>query len=185
MAEPKERAAHQLAAQCQSNGVIKAELDGWRASHVDWHLQLVGLMREVPRNIQLQNLRHKLPHNSWVGLLRMDSTNLTFAPGTYDDVVVFLLLHEQPAEVRKQTLRQALRVVKPGGRLVVIEFSKPYWWSPFRYLWWAFLGVFEPFALGMWREEIAAMVPTAYRDKVRQNERFFGGLFQKVTIDLS
>jgi len=136
-------------------------------------------------SIQLQNLKRKLSLQTSVGLRQMDSTNLRLSPGSYDDVVLFFLLHEQPAEVRKQTLREALRVVKPNGRIVIVDFAKPYAWNPFRYMWRVFLAVFEPFALGMWWHEISEMVPTAYRSKVRKDERFFGGLFQKVTIDLS
>jgi SAM-dependent methyltransferase len=66
--------------------------------------------------IQLQNLRRKLPQQCPVKLLAMNSVDLQFPDRSYDQVLLFFLLHEQPAEVRRRTLREAFRVLKPEGR---------------------------------------------------------------------
>lgn len=54
--EPRQKAALQYAAAFQANGAIQKELEGWKKSHINWHEQLIALIRETPRNIQLQAL---------------------------------------------------------------------------------------------------------------------------------
>ena len=65
--------------------------------------------------IQLRNLERKLPGTATqgtpVGLHRYDTAALGFADAQYDRALLFFLLHEQPAEVRRKTLSEALRVV--------------------------------------------------------------------------
>ncbi|HZJ07895.1 MAG TPA: demethylmenaquinone methyltransferase [Nocardioidaceae bacterium] len=58
-----------------------------------------------------------------------DGTRLPFADGTFDAVTIsFGLRNIVDAD---QGLRELLRVTRPGGRLVVCEFSHPTW-APFR-----------------------------------------------------
>ena len=56
--------------------------------------------------IQLQNLRRKLAASAPVALHQRNSTALGFADATYDQAVIFFLLHEQPPLVRKQTIAE-------------------------------------------------------------------------------
>ena len=102
--------------------------------------------------VQLQNTRSKLPAGAPVRLLAMNSTQLQLPDCSYDRALLFFLLHEQPANVRPQTLREAFRVVKPGGKVMIVDYAKPRWWQPLRYAWPPFLAALEPFALGLWRE---------------------------------
>jgi ubiquinone/menaquinone biosynthesis C-methylase UbiE len=132
--------------------------------------------------IQLQNVRRKVPAASPVRYFNMDACNLKFPSGQYDSALLFLLLHETPMDVRLKALEEAFRVVKPGGKVVIVDFSKPQWWNPFRYLWAIFLSIFEPFALDMWWNDIRTLLPAAVRNRRIDRESFFGGLFQKVTI---
>ena len=129
--------------------------------------------------IQLKNLKWKMPARTPVRLIRMDSTDLKFAAGHYDSVLLFFLLHEQPAEIRRRTLAEAFRVLKPGGKLVIIDFARPFWWNPLRYLWRVFLAVFEPFALGLWDGDITALFPAKARV---ERTTAFGGLYQKLVV---
>jgi len=75
--------------------------------------------------VQLDNLARKLARDPRVGLLHGDSAALDMGGAAYDRALLFFLLHEQPAEVRRRTLREALRVLKPGGRLAILEFGVP------------------------------------------------------------
>jgi ubiquinone/menaquinone biosynthesis C-methylase UbiE len=65
--------------------------------------------------IQLANLRRKLAPGAPVDLVHRDASDLGFADHSYDRVVLFFLLHEMPLEVRRRTLAEAVRVLKPAG----------------------------------------------------------------------
>jgi ubiquinone/menaquinone biosynthesis C-methylase UbiE len=127
--------------------------------------------------IQLKNLKWKLPPRTPARLLRMDSTALSLPDARYDWVLLFFLLHEQPEAERAKTIREALRVLKPDGKLVIVDYGKPCWWNPLRYLLPPFLALLEPFALSLMRRPIAALLPP---DMSVRRESFFGGLYQKV-----
>jgi ubiquinone/menaquinone biosynthesis C-methylase UbiE len=132
--------------------------------------------------IQLQNLRDKLPAEAPVRLLTMDSTRMELPAGAYDRALVFFLLHEQPASERRQTLREVFRVVKPGGKVVIVDYARPHWWNPLRYLWRPVLAILEPFALDLWRDDIGAWTPPSRSSAARmKSQRLFGGLYQVMT----
>ncbi|HUR51985.1 MAG TPA: demethylmenaquinone methyltransferase [Mycobacteriales bacterium] len=64
-----------------------------------------------------------------VALVAGDGLALPFADGTFDAVTIsFGLRNVQDTD---RALRELLRVTRPGGRLVVCEFSHPTW-KPFR-----------------------------------------------------
>jgi ubiquinone/menaquinone biosynthesis C-methylase UbiE len=131
--------------------------------------------------IQLANLRGKLPPEAPARLLPMNSADLGMPADSYDRALVFFLLHEQPRSVRQRTLAEVARVVKPGGKIVVIDYARPRWWNPLRYLWGPVLALLEPFALDLWRHELAAWLPAACRSALRKRS-FFGGLYQQLVI---
>jgi ubiquinone/menaquinone biosynthesis C-methylase UbiE len=132
--------------------------------------------------IQLSNLRRKLPAAAPVTLHQYDSTTLGFANASYDQAIIFFLLHEQPAAARRQTLREALRVVKPGGRLVLVDYHLPRRLHPLRYLFRPVLRALEPFALDLWRHELTEWLPEGVAPAQIRKETYFGGLYQKLVI---
>jgi ubiquinone/menaquinone biosynthesis C-methylase UbiE len=132
--------------------------------------------------IQLGNLRAKLPKDAPARLMAMDSSDMRLPDASYDRVLLFFLLHEQPRHYREWTLCEALRVVKPGGKIVIVDYAMPRWWHPLRYLWRPLLARLEPFALDLWREEIADLLPPLRDTGMLHRESFFGGLYQKVVI---
>lgn len=132
--------------------------------------------------IQLRNTKWKLPGRSPARLLCMDSTDLKLPEARYDWVLLFFLLHEQPARHRLRTLNEAFRVVKPGGKVLIVDYARPKWWNPLRYLWPPLLALLEPFALDLWRQDIAAWLPPGAESVSCKREGFFGGFYQKVVI---
>ncbi len=132
--------------------------------------------------IQIKNLQAKLSKPEHVTASLQDSSALQFADGSRDAVVVFFLLHEQPADVRRKTIAEALRVTKPGGKLIFVDYHKPVAVSPFRYLMVPVLTILEPFAMDVWRHEITEWLPTDIPITKVDKQTYFGGLYQKVVI---
>ncbi len=132
---------------------------------------------------QIENLRRKLPPSAHVNGMVMDSAALKAPDGRYDRAILFFLLHEQPEEWRRETLAEAFRVVRPGGRIVIVDYARPKWWSPFRYLMPPALALLEPFALDLWRSDVQAFLrpPAGLRSLARKT--VFGGLYQCVVIE--
>ncbi|MDR3418188.1 MAG: rhodoquinone biosynthesis methyltransferase RquA [Nevskia sp.] len=134
--------------------------------------------------VQIGNLARKisvagLPASA-VGIHQADSSALPFAAGYYDRVLLFFLLHEQPEAVRRETLAEAFRVLKPGGRLVIVDYHRPRAWNPLRGVMLGVLAALEPFALDLWRQEIAAWFPE--RPASVRKRILFGGLYQVVEV---
>ena len=111
----------------------------------------------------------------------MDSAKLKAPSSRYDRALVFFLLHEQPATHREKTLSELIRVVKQGGKIVIVDYALPQPWHPLRYLWRPLLATLEPFALDLWRNEITKWLPLGIPVQARK-ELFFGGFYEKVVI---
>jgi ubiquinone/menaquinone biosynthesis C-methylase UbiE len=129
--------------------------------------------------IQLQNLRRKLPVSAPVRLLERDSTALGFADASYDQAILFFLLHEQPAAVRKQTVAEAIRVVRPGGKLVVVDYHQPLKMHPLRYVLPPVLRTLEPYALDLWDDD---NIDKCLANVAVRRKTFYGGLYQQLVI---
>ena len=132
--------------------------------------------------IQLNNLRKKLPADERVALLQGDSSSLACPDAAYDQVLLFFLLHEQPEHVRRKTLAEAMRVVKKGGRIVVVDYHRPRWFHPLRLLMTGVFRKLEPFAMDLWEHEIEAFLPVGTRPAAIAKRTFYGGLYQKLLM---
>jgi ubiquinone/menaquinone biosynthesis C-methylase UbiE len=139
------------------------------------HLDVVDVL-----TVQLDNLARKLPTGTPVALIHGDSTALRLPSASYDRALLFFLLHEQPEVARRATLAEAMRVVKPGGRIVVVDYHRPHALNP---LYWPMVGILrtlEPFALDLWRHGIREWLP---REPAGMRTCLsFGGLYQLVII---
>jgi ubiquinone/menaquinone biosynthesis C-methylase UbiE len=132
--------------------------------------------------IQIKNLHAKLTDASKVRILQQNSSELHFDDASHDSVIVFFLLHEMPADVRRKTISEALRVTKPGGKLIFVDYHKPVAASPWRYIMVPILTTLEPFAMDMWRGEICDWLPKDVPVAKVEKQTYFGGLYQKVVI---
>ena len=131
---------------------------------------------------QLRHLAAKLPAHAAV-LHRNDSRYLAFADASFARVLIFFLLHEQPAAVRLATLREALRVLRHGGRLVIVDFHRPRRWHPLRPLQWLIFHLFEPFARDLWVQELIPLLRQIDPSLRIEQELICAGLYQSLIID--
>jgi len=132
--------------------------------------------------VQLENLARKLGSESRTTLELSDSADLKVNDGHYDQVLVFFLLHEQPLETRKKTVAEALRVTKPGGRVLFVDYHRPHLANPMRLVMNPVLRLLEPFALDLWRDEISAWLPEEMPGLGVRKQTFFGGLYQMTEV---
>ena len=99
---------------------------------------------------ELQHARTKLPAFAGrVDYIEENATAMTLADGSVDANVIFFLLHELPHELKGEALREACRVLAPGGKLYLAEFHRPEPWV-LRALSWTYFKVFEPLGLALW-----------------------------------
>jgi ubiquinone/menaquinone biosynthesis C-methylase UbiE len=133
--------------------------------------------------VQLDNLKRKLPADTRVNFRLANSTSLGVASGSYDRALLFFLLHEQPEEVRRQTLAEAVRVVKPGGKIVMLDYHRPRGWHPLRGFMAQVLARLEPYALDLWDCELTDWMPSRLWHSVRK-DTYFGELYQRIVIQL-
>ena len=134
--------------------------------------------------IQLQNLSKKINGFNNIQLIHQDASQLTLKPQSYEVVLIFFLLHEVPDDQKQQILDQALKMVKPGGKIVLVDYHKPKAWSPCRYLMYPVLTWLEPFAMSMWNKEIISWLPKDCKVRKVTKETVFMGLYQKVVSEM-
>ncbi|MFD6226552.1 demethylmenaquinone methyltransferase [Streptomyces sp. NPDC060232] len=83
----------------------------------------------VPCDFSLGMLMEGKKRNSWLPLTAGDATKLPFKDDVFDTVTIsFGLRNVQDTDA---ALRELYRVTKPGGQVVICEFSQPTW-APFR-----------------------------------------------------
>ena len=147
------------------------------------HVTHRNALSDANRQIQIGVHRFPpAPAKVPVTVYQRDSTALGFADASYDQAVIFFLLHEQPAHARRETLREAIRVTKPGGKVVLVDYHGPHLLHPLRYVFQPVLRVLEPFAIDLWRHHISEWLPAAIAPAQIRKETYFGGLYQKVVI---
>jgi len=132
--------------------------------------------------VQLENLSRKLGSAPRVSLTLGNSSRLQQPDGLYDQVLVFFLLHEQPLATRRRTVAEALRVTKPGGRLVFVDYHRPDPGNPMSLIMRPVLKALEPFALDLWRDEITSWLPEDAPAVTVEKRTCFGGLYQLVEL---
>jgi ubiquinone/menaquinone biosynthesis C-methylase UbiE len=131
--------------------------------------------------VQLANLARKLGRRERVELRLADAAALGAPDASYDRALLFFLLHEQPEAVRRATLAEALRVVRPGGKVVVIDYHRPSRWHPLGSILLPLIARFEPYAPDLWRNELVEWLPPGGARRASR-QTYFGGLYQKLVL---
>lgn len=132
---------------------------------------------------QLENVKRKLKnYPGKMTYAEEDAAKMRFEDDSFDSVVVFFLLHELPYDKKRKALLEAMRVVRPGGKVILAEFHKPTSWV-MKFFGRAYFTLFEPFALDMW----GRFNPRAFIESDKKNawtleqEAFFYDNFQVIS----
>jgi ubiquinone/menaquinone biosynthesis C-methylase UbiE len=152
------------------------------ASHLGKTQSRLNVVDVAP--IQIRNIEKKLKDHDNVSVHHQDSTALSFPDNSLDETIVFFLLHEQPEHARRKTVAEAIRVTRPGGRVIFVDYHGPRRSNPMRYVMKPILAILEPFAMDLWREGLPAYMPAEIKPEQISSNFYFGGLYQKVVVDL-
>ncbi|MDM7275145.1 MAG: bifunctional demethylmenaquinone methyltransferase/2-methoxy-6-polyprenyl-1,4-benzoquinol methylase UbiE [Thermoprotei archaeon] len=104
---------------CTGTGMLALELadsirPGGRVVGVDFSRNMLAIARERVKNLGFENT---------VELVEGDALSLPFNDDTFDCVTLaFCLRHFESIE---EAVKEMVRVAKPGGRIVILEFSRP------------------------------------------------------------
>jgi ubiquinone/menaquinone biosynthesis C-methylase UbiE len=107
------------------------------------------LVTDLVRN-ELTNAQSKLLiYGDRVKYLQDNAIALQLPDASVQVNVMFFLLHELPHPLKLQALREASRVLAPGGDLLIAEFHRPRVLL-LRALSWLYFTVFETYGLALW-----------------------------------
>jgi SAM-dependent methyltransferase len=126
--------------------------------------------------VQVENCRAKLKGFPNASVRIRDAADLR--GGSYDAVCSFFLLHEMPETYKRAVVDALLSCVRPGGKVVFVDYHKPHRMHPLKAVMSLVFDLLEPFAKGLWRNEIASYA-RAPADFAWSKETYFGGLYQK------
>ena len=144
------------------------------------HIGLQGSLDLVDvAEVQVNSARRKL--QSYPNATVHHANILHFDKGPFDTVCCYFLLHELPDIHKREAVNLFLEKIVPGGKVVFVDYHKPRWWHPLKLITSLVFDTLEPFAKGMWRNEIRqfATKPELYNWR---KETCFGDLFQKVVV---
>lgn len=69
----------------------------------------------------LEHAREQLGHIQDLSLVAENAEATPFADATFDSASCVFLFHELPSDARRNVLREALRVLKPGATLAIVD----------------------------------------------------------------
>ncbi|RYH12158.1 rhodoquinone biosynthesis methyltransferase RquA [Tropicimonas sp. IMCC6043] len=129
------------------------------------------------QQVQIDHVNRKIAH------MPQSRTDICDArktgDGLYDVVNSYFLMHEVPEDYKRDIANNLARHVKPGGKLMFVDYHEPVMWHPMRPIIWLVFKWLEPFAKALWTNELWEYVDD--RDAFEwHKEKIFGGLYQKV-----
>ena len=127
--------------------------------------------------LQVAHCRRKLAGRENVQVRLADAAS----PGEdgYDGVACFFLLHEVPDPKKHQVVNALLEAVRPGGKVLFVDYHRPVPWHPLRPVMAAVFRWLEPFADGLVSRPITDFAAHPQDFHWRKETRF-GGLYQKM-----
>ncbi|MFO1400743.1 MAG: class I SAM-dependent methyltransferase [Steroidobacteraceae bacterium] len=163
-----------LITSCAFGNVIPRVVDAAHAAGAR-RVQIADIVQN-----ELEHVRRKLPgRDESVHYLHDNAATLPLADGAVSANVLFFLLHELPHPLKAEVLREAVRVLAPGGTLYVAEFHRPEPWV-LRALGWMYFKVFEPYGLALWGSHDPLAQLESFGGLQCERHRVFFGNFQVI-----
>ena len=136
---------------------------------------------------EIKHTRNKLKDrktDQYCRYLLEDAAHIAHKDESFDYVIIFFLFHELPYEKKTASLKEAARVLKPGGKILFAEFHKPEQWL-LRFSGQCFFKIFEPFAKEMWETfDAAKLLDEESSHKWKHTKKtFFYGNYQVFTAE--
>lgn len=128
--------------------------------------------------LQVELTRRKLADLPWAEVELCDATQT--GRGPYDAVTCFFLLHEVPEPTKEGIVAALLDAVRPGGRVVFVDYHRPHAWHPLRPVMNLVFARLEPYARALWSRSIEDYAGRFARSFAWRKETLFGGLYQVV-----
>jgi ubiquinone/menaquinone biosynthesis C-methylase UbiE len=132
---------------------------------------IVDILPHQLENCQEKHLEQK------INFIHADASKTI--KGEYDTIICYMLLHELPPITRTKLLKKSISALKPGGKIVFIDYHKPSSFNPLWYFIRAFNRLYQPFAEALWKNSIKGLTPNAETCKWSK-QTYFGGIYQKV-----
>ncbi len=140
---------------------------------LDFSTGMIGRARakagagQPPASPEAEENRAPVPPG--LGFVVGDASRLPFGDGSFDVVTCSHAMYELSPEVRDGALAEARRVLRPGGRFVMMEHTEPS----------------HPVTRFLYGVRLAAMGSAKNRDFARDERPFLGRHFADVTLELS
>ena len=127
--------------------------------------------------VQVDNCAKKLRDYPFASVRHLDVLDL--GKGEYDAVCCYFLMHEVPDDYKHGLVDVVLNNIGPDGKVIFVDYHKPNWANPLKPVMSLVFDTLEPFAKGLWRQDIRDFASEPEKFHWRK-ELFFGGLYQKV-----
>ncbi len=86
------------------------------------NVKIIGIdLSDAMLDMARQKMQNE--HISNVELMNMDATKLSFDDNTFDKILISLVLHELDESVANQIIKQAKRVLKDDGEIIITEWE--------------------------------------------------------------
>lgn len=82
---------------------------------VDLSKEMLEIAREKIEKMSIKNIKTFI----------MDATNMNFDDNYFDVVLISLVLHEVDDNIRYKIMKEAKRVLKSKGKIIIVEWDKP------------------------------------------------------------
>ena len=86
---------------------------GTRVAGVDLSRDMLRIADEKRKKLKLTNVK----------LYKMDATALKFRSGCFDKILISLILHEMETDLAAKVMKEAVRVLKDNGEIIVTEWE--------------------------------------------------------------